>query len=93
MGINLYTSFQKYHCFWLENGGQLVHKSTYTQENTVNGTPIFFPTSYMSHIPMHRFSSTLTTIFDFGECVKKGVGRGGGGRMNVLAAKSVNKMG
>ena len=26
MGVDLYTSFQKYHCFWLENWG-----STYTR--------------------------------------------------------------
>ena len=30
MGVNLYTSFQKYLCFWLEKRG-----STYTQENMV----------------------------------------------------------
>ena len=35
MGVDLYTSFQKYRCFWLENGGRLIHESTYTRENIV----------------------------------------------------------
>ena len=35
MGDDLYTSVQKYRCFWLEKWGRLIHESTYTRENTV----------------------------------------------------------
>ena len=35
MGVDLYSSFQKYNCFWLEKRGSNIHESTYTQENTI----------------------------------------------------------
>ena len=34
-GVDLYTSFQKYCCFWLEKLDRLIHESTYTRENMV----------------------------------------------------------
>ena len=35
MGVDLYTSFQNLHGFWLKKCSQLIHETTYTQENTV----------------------------------------------------------
>ena len=41
IGVNLYTSFQKYCCFWLEKQG-----STYTRKNTVKGRTFANPAAH-----------------------------------------------
>ena len=43
MGVDLYTSFQKYGYFCLKNGGWLIHESTYTGENMVHDIPLLSP--------------------------------------------------